>query len=90
MKSYFPPILLALQMPVYNLTKFRKQLLKSLTVSDYTRKESFSFTEEVAEFQNSFFITRFDVKSPFTNNISNKNAKSLLEKSLEIICMLTT
>ena len=69
-------------MPIYNLTKFRKQLLKSLTVSDYTRKESFSFTEEVAEFQNSFFITRFDVKSPFTNNISLTKTLNLCVKNL--------
>ena len=50
MENHFSPVLLVLQMPIYNLTKFREQLLKSLTVNDYARKESFSFAEEVAEF----------------------------------------
>ena len=50
MENHFSPVLLVLQMAIYNLTKFREQLLKSLTVNDYTRTESFSFAEEVAEF----------------------------------------
>ena len=68
MENHFSPILLALQMPTYNLTKFLEQLLKSLTVNDYKR-ESSPFTEEVVEFQTPFFMTSFDVKSPCTNNI---------------------
>ena len=70
MEKHFSPILLVLQMPTYNLTKFLEQLLKSLTVNDYKRKESSPFAEEVTEFQTPFFMASFDVKSPCTNNIS--------------------
>ena len=69
MENHFSPIVLALQMPTYSVTKFLEQLLKSLTVNYYTRKESSPFAEEVAEFQTPFFMTSFDVKSPCTNNI---------------------
>ena len=49
------------------LAKFCDQLLKPLTNNEYTIKDSFSFAKKVLEFDASFFIASFDIKSIFTN-----------------------
>ena len=64
---YFYPILSAIRTPTNNLAKFWDQLLKPLTSNDYTIKDSFSFTEEVLDFDTSCFMASFDIKSLFTN-----------------------
>ena len=63
----FCPILSAIGTPTYKIAKFYGQLLKPLTNNEYTIKDSFSFAKEVLEFNASFFMASFDIKSLFTN-----------------------
>ena len=42
-------ILLAINTPIYILTKFLVRNLKSLTSSEYTVKDYFAFAEEIVE-----------------------------------------
>ena len=49
------------------LAKFCDQLLKPPTNNEYTTKDSFSFAKKVLEFDSSFFMASFDIKSIFTN-----------------------
>ena len=63
----FRPILSAIGTPTYNLVKFCDQLLKPLTSNDYTIKDSFSFANEVLDFDASCFMASFDIKSLSTN-----------------------
>ena len=63
----FWPILPAICTPVNKLAKFLVPILSPLTVNDYTVKNSFSFPEEVANFDHNFFMESLDVESLFTN-----------------------
>ena len=63
----FCPIVSAIGTPTYNLAKCCDQLLKPLTSIDYSTKDSFSFVEEVLDFDTSCFMASFDIKSLFTS-----------------------
>ena len=49
--------------PTYKLAKFCDQLLKQLTNNEYIIKDSFSFINEVLEFNVSLFLASFNIKS---------------------------
>ena len=51
----------------YELAKFLVPILKSLTSSGYTVKDSFPFAEEIVEQDSEFFMWILDVDSRFTN-----------------------
>ena len=77
----FRPILSAIGTTSYKLAKFGDQLLKLLTINEYTIKEYFSFAKEVLEFDALFFMASFNRKLLFAN-ISNGNVKPLCKKPL--------
>ena len=77
----FQPILSAIGTSTYKLAKFCDQLLKPLTNSEYTVKDTFSFAKEVLEFDASLFIASFDVT--FHQHNSNRNVKPLCTKPLQ-------
>ena len=60
----FRPILSAIDTPTYNLAKFLVPILWPLTVNEFTVHDSFSFAEEVANFDSYWLL---DVESLFTN-----------------------
>ena len=64
----FRPILSAIGTPTYALAKFLVPLLASLTVNDYTVKDSFSFSDEIHLQNSSHFMASLDVDS-FLNSI---------------------
>ena len=63
----FRPILSAIGTPVYELAKFLVPILSPLTVNDYTVKYSFSFTEEVVNFDHNLYLFHNLFESLFTN-----------------------
>ena len=60
-------IVSAINTPSYKLAKFLVPLLTPLTSNDFTIKDSFSFAEEVSSFDCAYYMTSFDIESPFTN-----------------------
>ena len=64
---FFWPILSVINAPSYKLAKFLVPILKSLTSSGYTVKDSFAFAEEIVEQDSEFFMGSLDVDSLFTN-----------------------
>ena len=64
---FFWPILSVINAPSYKLAKFLVPILKSLTSSGYTVKDSFAFAEEIVEQDSEFFMWSLDVDSRFTN-----------------------
>ena len=74
--SSFLPILSTINAPTCKLSKFPVPILKSLTSTKYTVKDSFNFYEEIAEQDCEFFTVSLDFDSVFTN--------ILLEKPFEI------
>ena len=63
----FRPILSAIGTPTYKLAKFFVPLLEPLTYNQYTIKDSFSFCEELKNFNTNLIMASFDVESLFTN-----------------------
>ena len=63
----FPPILSAINAPTYKLSTFFVPLLKTLTLNEYTIKDSFSFVEEVLNYGSNLKMVSFDVESLFSN-----------------------
>ena len=72
----FRPILPTLQTPTYKLAKYLVPILKPLTNSKYTVKDSFNFTTENVEQDFSNFMGSLDIDSLSTN--------ILLEETIEI------
>ena len=64
---FFWPILSVINTSSYELAKFLVPILKSLTSSGYTVKDSFPFAEEIVEQDSEFFMWILDVDSRFTN-----------------------
>ena len=62
----FRPILSVIGACTYKLTKFCDQLAKLHTTNEYTIKDSLSFAKKVLEFNASFFMATFYIKSLFT------------------------
>ena len=63
----FRPILSAIGTPTYNLEKFLIPVLSPLTVNEFTIHDSFSFAEEVVNFDGNCIMACLDVESLFTN-----------------------
>ena len=63
----FRPILSAINTPTYKLAKFLVPILSSLTVNEYTVKDSFHFAEEILTFDHTLCMASLDVESLFTN-----------------------
>ena len=61
------PILFAISTPIYKQARFCDKLLKPITTNEYTIKDSFSFTQEVEEFDPNLVMVSFDVKSLLSN-----------------------
>ena len=63
----FPPILAAINTSTYKLAKYLVSILKSCTSTEYTVKDSFAFSGEIAEQDFEFFMEALNVDSLFTN-----------------------
>ncbi|XP_057293867.1 uncharacterized protein LOC130622418 [Hydractinia symbiolongicarpus] len=63
----FRPILSAIGTPTYKLAKFLVPKLVSLTINDYTVKDSFSFASEIVQQNPNCYMASFDVNSLFPN-----------------------
>ena len=63
----FRPILSAIGTPTYKLSKFFVPLLTPLTLNEYAIKDSFSFAEELSNYDSNLVMASFDVESLFTN-----------------------
>ena len=94
----FHTILSAIRTPTYKLSKFFVPLLTSLTLNEYTIKDSFSFAEELSNYDSNLVMASFDVESLFTNisiNVLKKNlplmkfqkveTKSLISKFSKLV-----
>ena len=64
---FFRSILSAIGIPTYNLAKFLVPVLSPLTVKEFTVHDSFSFAEEVVNFDANCIVASLDVESLFTN-----------------------
>ena len=64
---FFRPILSAIGTPTYHLAKFLVFILSPLTVNEFTVHGSFSFAEEVVNFDGTCIMVSLDVESLFTN-----------------------
>ena len=60
----FRPILSAIGTPIYKLSKYFVLLL---TLNEYTIKDSFSFAEDLLNYDSNLAMASFDVESLFTN-----------------------
>ena len=63
----FRPILSVIGTPTYKLSNFFAPLLTPLTLNEYTIKDSFSFAEELLNYDSNLVMASFDVESLFTN-----------------------
>ncbi|XP_057292667.1 uncharacterized protein LOC130621400 [Hydractinia symbiolongicarpus] len=63
----FRPILSAIGTPTYKLANFLVPKLVSLTINDYTVKDSFSFASEIVQQNPNCYMASFDVNSLFPN-----------------------
>ena len=63
----FWPILSAIDTLTYILAKFLVSILSSLTVNEFTVRDSFSFAEEVANFDADCIMASLNVESLLTN-----------------------
>ena len=64
---FFQPILSAIGTSTYKLSNFFVPLLTPLTLNEYTTKDSFSFAEELLNYDSNLIMASFDVESLFTN-----------------------
>ena len=64
---HFRPIMSAIKTLRYNLAKFLVPLLEPITTNIYTVKNSFEFTNEIADQDPGLFMVSLDVESLFTN-----------------------
>ena len=63
----FRPTLSTIGTPIYKLSKFIVPLLTPLTLNEYTIKDSFSFAEELSNYDSNLVMDSLDVESLFTN-----------------------
>ena len=63
----FRPILSAIGTPAYALAKYLVPFFNPICTNEYTIKDSFSFSSEIAEHDNSLYMCSLDVESLFTN-----------------------
>ena len=62
----FRPILSAIGIPTYKLSKFFVTLLTPLSLNEYSIKDSFSFAEDLLNYDSNLAMSSFDVESLFT------------------------
>ena len=67
--------MLALNAPTYKLAKFSVPILKPLTTSEFTVKDSFHFSEENVDQQQDLFMCSLDLDSLFTSIILEETIK---------------
>ena len=60
--SKFRPILLAINTPNYLLAKFLNPILSSITINEFTVKNSFDFAEEVPNYDHNLYMASLDVE----------------------------
>ena len=65
--SAFQPILSAIGTPTYKIAKFLVPMLKDLTSSEYSVKDSFDFSKETPQQNFDCFMASLDINSLFTN-----------------------
>ena len=63
----FRPILSAIGTPSYKLAKFLVPKLSSITLNQFTEKDSFAFAEDIVHQDRKLFMGSLDVDSLFTN-----------------------
>ena len=63
----FRPIMSAIKTPTYKLAKILVPFLEPITTNMYTMKDSFQFSQEIADQDQEFFMASLDVESLFTN-----------------------
>ena len=63
----FRPILSAIGTTTCKVSKYFVPLLTPLTLNEYTIKDSFSFAEELLNYESNLIMASFDVESLFTN-----------------------
>ena len=63
----FRPNLSAIGTPTYKLSKCFVPLLTPLTLNEYRIKDSFSFAEELLNYDSNLIMASFDVESLFNN-----------------------
>ena len=63
----FRPILSAIGTPTYSLAKFLVPILSSITINEYTVRDSFAFADEILQQDSNLFMASLDVESLFTN-----------------------
>ena len=100
----FRPIISAINIPRYNLTKFFMPILELLTHSKFSVKDSFSFAKEIINYDSSFFMTNLDVESLFTNilvketinnwiftmkSLTTENSTNLKQQPVNLLLFLT-
>ena len=76
-------ILSAIGNPTYKVTKSFVALLEPLTYNQYTIKDSFSFCEELQDFNTNLFMGSFDVESLFTKTSLQEAIDLCVQKLFE-------
>ena len=75
------PILSMIDSFNYNLSRYLVPVLSALCVSEFCVRDSFSFVNEISEFENqNYIMASFDVKSLFTNVPVQETCKIVLDK----------
>ena len=63
----FRPILSAIWTPTYNLCKYLTPRFNTIINNEYTIKNSFSFANEIIDYDGNYKMSSLDVDSLFTN-----------------------
>ena len=74
--------------PTYKLSKFLVPIIEPVTTNEYTIKDSFSFAEEVVDYDPQLFMSSLDITSLFTNIPLNETTDIIcneLYKNKELI-----
>ena len=85
----FRPIISMIATPTYKLSKFLVPIIEPITTNEYTVKDSFSFAQEVVDFDSNLFMSSLDVTSLFTNIPLNETTDIICDelfKDKELIC----
>ena len=74
----FGPILSAIGTPTYNVVKFLVPILSLLNVHEYKVNNSFSFAEEIVNFDANCIMSSLDIESLFTNILPNETIENCI------------
>ena len=78
----FRPILSAIGTPTYNITKCLVQILKPLTINDYTLKDTFEFLRDILNQNPTLFMAILDVDFLFANIPLDETINIIIERLL--------